>query len=142
MWITILRTMILFIGVLYGVSTGADVLLEQRHDTNNQVLSFWHPVAGFQAGDDYIPSRRTRITSVTFWMIATWPEVPYNWSFAVHRSTTDHSFFDFAPEYPWFHFQTGPTSVIDLGDWAGRAGTHLFEVRFDNVDLILDPADS
>lgn len=142
MWITILRTMILFIGVLYGVSTGADVLLEQRHDTNNQVLSFWHPIAGFQAGDDYTPSRPTRITSVTFWMIATWPEVPYNWSFAVHRSTNEHSFYDFAPEFPWFHLQTGPSSVTDLGDWAGRAGTHLFEVRFDNVDLLLDPADS
>lgn len=120
----------------------ADVLLNQPHDGLNDILSFWHPVAGFQTGDDYTPARPTRVTSVTFWMIATWPNVPHNWSFAVHRSNEGEHPLGFAPVYPWFHFQTGPSSVTDLGDWAGRAGTHLFEVRFDDVNLLLDPADS
>lgn len=136
-------TISLLLVCMVSAAAQADVLLEQQYDGRQDLLSFWQSNdISWQTGDDYTPTRPTRITSVTFWMIATWPDVPYNWSFAVHRSTNDHSTHGFAPEYPWFQFQTGPSSVIDLGHWAGRAGTHLFEVRFDNVNRILDPADS
>jgi len=120
----------------------ADVLIDQRPDGRDDTISFWHHSGGFQVGDDYQPEEPTMVTSVTFWLAATFPCVPYNWSFAVHRSTDQHPTRGFGPQYDWFHFQSDPSSVTDLGVWKERDGTHLFEVTFNELNLLLDPADT
>jgi len=118
------------------------VLIDQRPDARYDTLSFWHHSSGLQVGDDYQPEEPMIVTSVTFWLTATFPRVPYNWSFAVHRSTDEHPTRGFGPEYPWFHFQSDPSTVTDLGVWPHRDGTHLFEVTFNELNLLLDPADT
>jgi len=125
-----------------GTVCRADILLQQDYDTRLSVLSLWHHSGGFQVGDDFQPEEPTMVTSVTFWLIATFPRVPFDWSFAVHRSTEEHPTRGFGPEYPWFHFQSDPSFVTDLGVWKERDGTHLFEVTWDKLNLLLDPADT
>jgi len=127
-----------------SLATGihADVFIDQRPDGREDLLSYWHHSSSFQVGDDFHPEVPTMITSVTFWLIATYPRVPFNWSFAVHRSRDDNPAWGFAPEYDWFHFQSDPSSVTDLGVWKERDGTHLFEVTWSKLNLLLDPADT
>jgi hypothetical protein len=120
----------------------ADVFIDQRPDGRHDTLSFWHHASGFQCGDDFQPEAPTMVTSVSFWLIATYPRVPFNWSFAVHRSDNENDIFGFGPTYPWFHFQSDPSSVTDLGVWKERDGTHLFEVTWSKLNLLLDPADT
>src|SRR5690606_933687 len=80
------------------------------------------------------------IESATFWMVASWAALPLDWAMAVHRSTDESSFWEFSPEYPWIFERTGPSSVADLGTWNDEDHLHLYEVRFDDLNLSLDPA--
>jgi hypothetical protein len=129
------------LGVL-APQVDADVFIDQRPDGRDDLLSYWHHGSSFQVGDDFQPERPTVVTSVSFWLIATFPRVPFNWSFAVHRSDNENDIFGFGPTYPWFHFQSDPSSVTDLGIWKERDGTHLFEVTWSKLNLLLDPADT
>lgn len=72
-------------------------------------------------------------------MIGTWPNLPNNWSFYVHRTTRDHPLYPYGPETDHLYRMVGPSSVRDLGEWNGDTSAHLFEVRFDNIGLRLDP---
>ena len=128
-------------GLCFPVS--ADVLLDQPHDFRYGPRSewLWNHISP-QRGDDYQPAGRVIVESVTFWMVATWAHAPDDWAFSVHRSTDESSFWEFAPEYPWFFERTGPSEVVDLGRWNDEADRHLYEVRFDDLDLSLDPADT
>jgi hypothetical protein len=74
-----------------------------------------------------------------FFMVATAPGEPFNWSMSVHIGTDEHDIYDFAPEYDHFFRMFNPSSVTDLGPWPQEEHLHLFEVRFDNIALLLEP---
>lgn len=124
-------------------SVAADVLLNQPHDYRTAVLSDWRP-GGLspQVGDDFTPHSPVIIDSVTFWMVGSWAVPPYNWAIAVHRSTTEHIYLDFAPEYDWFFERTGASDIINHGQWNDQSDLRLYEIRYDDLDLLLDPATS
>lgn len=129
--------------MLMAVGAQADVLLHQPHDFRYAPRSEWQwNLLSPQRGDDFKPSGPVIVESVTFWMVATWAQPPHNWAFAVHRSTDDHQYLDFAPEYPWIYERTGPSDLINHGPWKNDPELHLFEVRFDEVNLYLDPAET
>lgn len=124
-------------------SAASDVLVNQPHDFRTAVVSdWWAGGLSAQMGDDFTPDAPVVIESATFWMIASWASPPLNWTVAVHRSTDQSSFWEFSPEYPWMFERTGPSSVTDLGMWNNEDHLHLFEVRFDDLNLYLDPATS
>lgn len=130
--------------VLRGGVASADVLLDQPHDYQTAVISFWQPGGGLtlQLGDDFTPHAPVMIESATYWMVGSWAVPPFNWAMAVHRSTNDHQNFDFAPLYNWFFERTGPSEIINHGQWKDQSDLRLYEIRFDDLDLLLDPASS
>lgn len=137
---TLLGAMIVA-GMCFPVS--ADVLLDQPHDFRYWSRSDLGPHAiNVQRGDDFKPTGPVLVESATFWMIASWATPPNDWMLTVHRSTDIHQVFDFAPEYASMFQRIGPSSVVDLGMWNDEANLHLYEVRFAELDLLLDPADS
>jgi len=127
--------------IVLGVcaASHADVLLDQPVDFRNRWDSFYAAnVGGIQFGDDFIIAGPTVVESATFFMVAT-PGGVFNWSMSVHRGSYDHDIYPFAPLYDHFYRQFNPSSVIDLGPWPGQDNVHLFEVRFDNMGLLLKP---
>src|SRR5690606_14507397 len=113
------------------------------HDYRNAVESdYMGPALSAQFGDDFRPNAPVLVESVTFWMVATWAAPPINWSIAVHQSTDTHPIFDFAPEYAWFYHRVGPSSLVDLGPWNGGGELNLYEIRYADLNLLLDPAES
>lgn len=131
-------------GIVLGATrVHADILLDQPHDFQSSIGSdFMGPAGSTQFGDDFRPTGPVILESVTFWMIATWAHQPHEWSIALHRTRPDNAPWGFRPEYNWFFRQDGPTSITDLGQWNGDAELNLYEVRFDDLDLLLDPADT
>lgn len=129
--------------MLMAVGVRADVLLHQPHDARFWSRSDLGPHStNIQRGDDFKPTGPVLVESVTFWMTATWAFPPDDWMVTVHRSTDESSFWEFAPEYPWIYERTGPSSITDLGAWNDSSEVNLYEVRFDDLDWYLDPADS
>lgn len=135
----------LAIGILMLMAVGvrADVLLHQPHDARFWSRSDLGPHAvNVQMGDDFKPTGPVLVESVTFWMTATWAFPPDDWMVTVHRSVDDHPYLGFAPEYASIYERIGPSSITDLGAWNNSSEVNLYEVRFDDLDLYLDPADS
>lgn len=130
-------------GMLSATGVHADILLDQPHDFRNSARSDWRGGAlSIQLGDDFRPTGPVIVKSVTFWMVATWANPPHNWSVAVHRTLPDDASWGFRPEHPWFFERSGPSDLIHHGPWNGDQEMHLYEVRFDDLDLYLDPAES
>jgi hypothetical protein len=125
------------VGWVIGAGSHADVLLDQPVDFRNAWDSFYPP--GIQFGDDFIIDGPTVVESAVFHMVATTPNLPFQWSMSVHRGSYDHDIYDFAPVYDHVFRMFNPSSVTDLGPWPGDDGMHLFEVRFDNIGLLLEP---
>jgi hypothetical protein len=130
------------IGVTVACVSGgvalADVLLDQPVDFRNAWDSFYPPLS-IQFGDDFIIDEPVVVEAATFFMVATTPGEPFQWSMSVHRGYYGHPFYDFAPDYDHVFRMFNPSSVTDLGPWPGDDRLHLFEVRFDNIGLLLEP---
>jgi hypothetical protein len=131
------------IGAAVAVSTlGAfadpplDVLLDQPPDFEARYPSLLIP-SGTVKGDDFRPAEDVVVESVFFTMAATWPNVPWTWSFSVHRIAFDHEVYPYSPAFEHFFRMFNPSSVTDLGPWPGDGNRHVFEVRFDNIGLLL-----
>jgi hypothetical protein len=126
---------------VFGVAARGDVLLDQPVDFRNRWWSFYASnVGGEQKCDDFIIDGPVVVESATFFMVATTgAREPFQWSMSVHRGYYDHPFYDFAPDYDHVFRMFNPSSVTDLGPWPGDDDMHLFEVRFDNIGLLLEP---
>jgi hypothetical protein len=114
----------------------ADVLLDQPVDFLSRYVSFLTP-SGHLMADDYAPAEDVIVESVSCFMVTTTPNEPWMYSLSVHRVTDDNPVYDVAPEVAHFFRMFGPSSVTDLGPWPGEEHMHLFEVRFDNIGLLL-----
>ena len=126
----------------------ADILLDQPHDFVTAAASFISVNGNdFLVADDFRIAQRTRIDSATFYMITTWPNVPWDWGLNIHATTMEHPWNDF----PWFdgapiwdpiHAIQGGASLTDLGPWPTDPTYRYWEVRFDDLNMVLDPADT
>ncbi len=125
-----------------------DILLDQPHDFTGAAASFI-VIDGTDAisADDIHITQRTRIDTATFWFITNWPNVPWDWGIHLHATTMEHQddwlpWFEGAPVWDPFLTIEGATSITDLGFWPTDPTYRYWEVRFENLDIVLDPAET
>jgi len=133
----------------WAVPSRADIVLDQPVDYQSFVRSDNWGGDIIQAGDDYVlpEGRPVRIDSVSFTMVVSWPNRPFDFTFEIYRTIPDDFWpWEWRPRYrPPDHRITGPSQVIDRGEWKGGGWNqaehtlHEVEIVFDDLGITLDP---
>lgn len=127
-------------GIVLGASAmpaSSGMLLDQPHDYLDYQYSY-DDGGGLQVGDDYVIASPVLLQSATFWMVSEWPVLPFLWSFDIYEHSTNDIYGE-GPAFLPSHRAIGASTITDLGQWNDEPDRHLFEVTFENLNIVLEP---
>lgn len=129
------------IAAAIAAPVAADVIVDQPHDEVSGLLAttnVWD--VDYRTGDDLRLFQDTTLTSMTFWMVLTWPNVPSMKFFLEVYEDSVEPGGDHEPAADPLLTIEGP-EIVDRGAHPGYDWLRIFEVRYESLSISLEAGD-